>query len=241
MGVQMHDGMVMYPAAVPKAQLTREFVEYALRNDVSSSRLQQLSPEEDETGSENITYLDAILTRYRLVFIILYACRLPNYIFGAIDNRVEDDVLPAKEDWDLEFFKSGQKREKFILIQKNFLMRPLNKKVHVAYDDKTNIFPYDLLVKLGKGSQGTAFSHVSKWNRKDIVCVKRWSKQPVPEEGSILSTLDHRHIVEFWAHTQTHRAPESGTWLRSRSATEIWANIWQTLASIQCPALSFST
>ena len=157
-------------------RLTPEFIRYIFRNSQFMARLDTLCDEEDASGDEKITYLSAILRAFRLIFLVLVSINEAPTIFEAIDCGMEDWMLPSTIPYGAfaPTFFAASSADRFVKVQYRWLMKPLaaNVSLHTHYA-QGELLPFGRVK--GLGCTGTSAAHASRYNAKDLVCVKRWN------------------------------------------------------------------
>ncbi|KIW53303.1 hypothetical protein PV05_08891 [Exophiala xenobiotica] len=167
-------------------------------------------------GLTDDTYLDWILTRAKRFFLILVAARVPDQIFGIVDDSYDDDDLPIAEhavpDLRLSYERNRSLDRRFYKTQFRFLSRVVGEGEHIRYADEETvpvILPSLKTVVGYLGQEGTDRVRLpgktsEVYLRRRIALDQKSTEADLLNEIATSRRLRHEHIVSVFA-SYTHQ------------------------------------
>ncbi|KAK2735317.1 protein kinase domain-containing protein [Colletotrichum kahawae] len=196
------------------ATVTRQFVcQYLLPGEIE--RLDR--PLAFGGGLTDGTYWDWIDSKAKRVFLILVDLKIPDQIFGIIDDSWDDHDLPVSvehiERLRLTATKDDKVERKFFIRQFNYLLKPFQRGDHVVVNDY-ELVPLDVIERRTAGN--TAVEKVLLPNCPGLVFYRR--RIPIGNGPSQLSRgefieiinsirgVQNDHLVSYYASYTQHGA-----------------------------------
>ncbi|KZF25297.1 hypothetical protein L228DRAFT_265772 [Xylona heveae TC161] len=201
---------VWWDEARVEATVTKDFVISALRADEKEMLHRPLAFGD---GLTDDTYLDWILEKAKIFFLILLDIGVPDQIFGIVDDAWDDDDLPipyeAVERLELSWSKNETLDRKFFHRQYNYLLRQIRQGIHIDYTAE-EVVPVQPLSKRSaianaQGSERVCLAGCGStlYSRRKLPLDDLSSKNPPEREFAYdvetLKTLEHEHITPVWA------------------------------------------
>ncbi|KAK6344293.1 hypothetical protein TWF696_007933 [Orbilia brochopaga] len=163
-------------------------------------------------GLTDETYLDWILHKARRMFLVLLHMGIPEQIFWIIDDAWDDEDLPIPRKTvprlALSYRPNPEVDEKFWRIQYTFLLRGINHKDHIEYEEQETV-PLEVLEKLPVSGDYVAEKVARPYGKKVqdfITRIKIPSKDELMLHIETIKSrnINHSNIVDLFA-SYTHQ------------------------------------
>ncbi|KAJ6259673.1 hypothetical protein Dda_5311 [Drechslerella dactyloides] len=158
-------------------------------------------------GLTDETYMDWILHKARRMFLILLHMGIPEQIFWIIDDAWDDEDLPIPRKTvprlALSYRPNEEVDERFWRVQYTFLLRGINPKEHIDYEEQ-EVVPLEVLEKLPASGDFVAEKVVRPYGKKAQDYITRIT---VPSKEDFMlhietiksRNISHANIVELFA------------------------------------------
>ncbi|KAK3056984.1 hypothetical protein LTR09_002022 [Extremus antarcticus] len=196
-----------------EAKVNKQFIVSKLRGEERDFLNRQLGFGE---GLTDETYMEWILTKAKRLFLILTEVKVPDQIFGCVDDSWDDSDLPMSfenvEKLELAIENDDALNRKFYDTQFRYLLRELKQGSHIDYGPCEHI-PMEFVNSLPPA----IWDRIHFPGRADEMYMRRKYALTDKETGQDLrrgfhrdvrkaQALDHEHIASAWASYTTEDA-----------------------------------